>query len=472
MNRKNKYTTLVSNTFLISIGTFGSKLLTFFMVRFYTEVLTPSDYGTADLIMQGANLLFPVISMGIVEGVFRFALGNPKKRRNIFSAGVWVITGGSAVLAAVTVLTWSVDLFDDVLWLMAIYTIASCYHSLCAQFIRAQGKMALYAGQGILNTVLVIGLNILFLLVFKWGIIGYVLSTAVADILCSGFLVFKEKLWQYLTVKPGKGLLAHMLRYSVPLIPTTIFWWITSVSDRYMITAFLGSDANGIYAVAAKIPTLLTLMATIFLEAWQFSAIAESAGERKEHIRFYSKIWKIFMSAMFLAGGVVIALSQWEIRVLSADEYYSAWQYIPLLSAAMIFSSFVTFAGSIYVVEKKSLLSFGTSMAGAAVNILLNLILIPTELGIQGAVIATFSSYFLVFLIRSKNARKLLPFRLYSQRLTVNCMIMAIQIIWLVGELPGWQLVQLIAVGAFLAIDGKYLVSIFSSLKSMYKGNR
>ena len=472
MNRKNKYTTLVSNTFLISIGTFGSKLLTFFMVRFYTEVLTPSDYGTADLIMQGANLLFPVISMGIVEGVFRFALGNPKKRRNIFSAGVWVITGGSAVLAAVTGLTWSADLFDDVLWLMAIYTIASCYHSLCAQFIRAQGKMALYAGQGILNTVLVIGLNILFLLVFKWGITGYVLSTAVADILCSGFLVFKEKLWQYLTVKPGKGLLAHMLRYSVPLIPTTIFWWITSVSDRYMITAFLGSDANGIYAVAAKIPTLLTLMATIFLEAWQFSAIAESAGERKEHIRFYSKIWKIFMSAMFLAGGVVIALSQWEIRVLSADEYYSAWQYIPVLSAAMIFSSFVTFAGSIYVVEKKSLLSFGTSMAGAAVNILLNLILIPTELGIQGAVIATFSSYFLVFLIRSKNARKLLPFRLYSQRLTVNCMIMAIQIIWLVGELPGWQLVQLIAVGAFLAIDGKYLVSIFSSLKSMYKGNR
>ena len=472
MNRKNKYTTLVSNTFLISIGTFGSKLLTFFMVRFYTEVLTPSDYGTADLIMQGANLLFPVISMGIVEGVFRFALGNPKKRRNIFSAGVWVITGGSAVLAAVTGLTWSADLFDDVLWLMAIYTIASCYHSLCAQFIRAQGKMALYAGQGILNTVLVIGLNILFLLVFKWGITGYVLSTAVADILCSGFLVFKEKLWQYLTVKPGKGLLAHMLRYSVPLIPTTIFWWITSVSDRYMITAFLGSDANGIYAVAAKIPTLLTLMATIFLEAWQFSAIAESAGERKEHIRFYSKIWKIFMSAMFLAGGVVIALSQWEIRVLSADEYYSAWQYIPLLSAAMIFSSFVTFAGSIYVVEKKSLLSFGTSMAGAAVNILLNLILIPTELGIQGAVIATFSSYFLVFLIRSKNARKLLPFRLYSQRLTVNCMIMAIQIIWLVGELPGWQLVQLIAIGAFLAIDGRYLVSIFSSLKSMYKGNR
>ncbi len=140
MDRNNKYTTLANNTFLISIGTFGSKLLTFFMVRFYTEVLTPSDYGTADLIMQGANLLFPVISMGIVEGVFRFALGSPKKRRNIFSAGVWVITCGSALLAAAAILAWSFGIFGDVLWLMAIYTIASCYHSLCAQFIRAQGK--------------------------------------------------------------------------------------------------------------------------------------------------------------------------------------------------------------------------------------------------------------------------------------------------------------------------------------------
>ena len=67
----NKYKTLVSNTMLISLGTFGSKLLVFFMVRFYTSYLTPADYGTADLITQTANLLFPLISLGITDGVFR-----------------------------------------------------------------------------------------------------------------------------------------------------------------------------------------------------------------------------------------------------------------------------------------------------------------------------------------------------------------------------------------------------------------
>ena len=68
-----KYRTLAANTALISIGTFASKFLLFFMVRFYTAYLSPSDYGTADLITQTANLLIPVVSFGITDGVFRFA---------------------------------------------------------------------------------------------------------------------------------------------------------------------------------------------------------------------------------------------------------------------------------------------------------------------------------------------------------------------------------------------------------------
>ena len=55
---KNKYQTLTGNTVKLGLGTFGSKLLVFLMVRFYTEYLSPADYGTADLITQAANTLF------------------------------------------------------------------------------------------------------------------------------------------------------------------------------------------------------------------------------------------------------------------------------------------------------------------------------------------------------------------------------------------------------------------------------
>lgn len=58
-----------------------------------------------------------------------------------------------------------------------------------------------------------------------------------------------------------------MLRYCIPLIPAAIFWWIMGVSDRYMVNWFLGSDANGIYSVAYKIPTILTILAAVFMDA-------------------------------------------------------------------------------------------------------------------------------------------------------------------------------------------------------------
>lgn len=199
----NKYKTLVSNTMLISLGTFGSKLLVFFMVRFYTSYLTPADYGTADLITQTANLLFPLISLGITDGVFRFAVDHTEQRRNIFSVGVYTILAGALLLVAILPLLGLFPQFDGFLWLIALYTMCSCLHALCAQFVRAEGHTALFAVQGMVNTALVIGLNVLFLVGLRMGITGYVLSVALADLACTLFLVVRERLWRQLMLRPA-----------------------------------------------------------------------------------------------------------------------------------------------------------------------------------------------------------------------------------------------------------------------------
>ncbi len=467
MSQQNRYSTLLSNTFLISVGTFGSKILTFLMVRFYTEILTPSDYGTADLIIQTANLLLPLISMGITDGVFRFAIEHKRNRKSIFSVGFYTIKAGALLFFAIAPLLSLVSSLDGYSWLIVCFTLASCYHSLCAQFVRAEGKTALFAGQGVLNTGLVIGLNILFLMVFRFGITGYVLSVILADVLCSIFLFVKEKMWKLIIRRPQRGLVPQMLRYSIPLIPTTVFWWITSVSDRYMVTGFLGSDANGIYAVACKIPTILTLIAGIFLEAWQFSAVSEARGSRNAHIHFYSQIWSAFQGVMFFAGSLIIAFSHWEIRMLSTESYYSAWQYMPVLSMAMIFASFVTFMGSVYMVEKKSGLSFWTAMIGAAVNILLNLILIPTQLGVQGAALATLASYFLSFLIRAVSARRLIPFDLHTGRLTAGALVLSVQTVFIICRFPMWDIVQAVCIVILLILNIKPFFAAFRKVKQV-----
>ena len=467
----NKYKTLLSNTLLISIGTFGSKILVFFMVRFYTGYLSPSDYGTADLITQTANLLFPIISMGITDGVFRFALDNERGRRSIFTAGFLVITAGAVLFAAVIPVLRLVDEFRGYIWLIVIYTLASCYHSLCAQFIRARGNTALFAVQGIFNTALVIALNILFLAVMRIGVTGYVLSVVLADFLCTVFLFIKERLWTFFTPHPRKKAFAKMLKYSIPLIPATIFWWITSVSDRYMVNGFIGSEANGIYAVSYKIPTILTLVSSIFMQAWQFSAVVESHGDKKEHAEFFTGVWCSFQAVMFLAGSVIIALAKPAIGILSAKEYYSAWQYVPLLSASMIFTAFVSFTGTVYVVTKQSGISFFTAMVGAVINIILNFLLIPSPLGVQGAAIATFVSYFAVFLIRAVNTRKYIPYKLYGGYVSVNTVIIAVQIVFSVPELPLWIPVQAVCVILLAAVNFKFISACVLKMLSSLKRN-
>lgn len=462
----NKYQTLAANTILISVGTFGSKLLVFLMVRFYTGYLTPAEYGTADLITQTANLLIPLVSLDITDAVFHFAAERRGGRTEAFSVGLRVITLGSAGLLLVIALLQGVPAVRAYGFLLASFFIASCCHALCAHFVRARGNTALFAAQGLFNTALFIGLNVLFLAVFHWGIRGYVLSTTVANLITTGLLVFRARLWRYAGLAPRRGLRRQMLRYCIPLIPTAVFWWIMGVSDRYMVKWFLGSDANGIYAVAYKIPTILTILATVFMDAWQLSAIAESDGDRQAHLRFYGRIWDAFASAVFLCAGGIIALSPLLIRLLAEEAYYSAWQYIPVLTLSMAAAAFSNFMGSVYVVTKQSKASFWTSLVGAGSNIVLNLWLIP-QIGLQGAA-ATFLSCLAVFLIRLVNARQLLPFPLSGRKLALGVGILLLQTLFLLFRWPGWLPVQIAGLLALLLL-GLPAPCGWSSIESRYR---
>ena len=460
----NKYQTLAANTILMSVGTFGSKLLVFLMVRFYTGYLTPAEYGTADLITQTANLLIPLVSLDITDAVFRFAAERRGGRTEAFSVGLRVITLGSAGLLLVIALLQGIPAVRAYGFLLASFVIASCYHALCAHFVRARGNTALFAAQGLFNTALFIGLNVLFLAVFHWGIRGYVLSTTVANLITTGLLVFRARLWRYAGLAPRRGLRRQMLRYCIPLIPTAVFWWIMGVSDRYMVKWFLGSDANGIYAVAYKIPTILTILATVFMDAWQLSAIAESDGDRQAHLRFYGRIWDAFASAVFLGAGGIIALSPLLIRLLAEETYYSAWQYIPVLTLSMAAAAFSNFMGSVYVVTKQSKASFWTSLVGAGSNIVLNLWLIP-QIGLQGAAAATFLSCLAVFLIRLVNARQLLPFPLSGRKLALGVGILLLQTLFLLFRWPGWLPVQIAGLLALLLLG---LPAILATLRVVF----
>ena len=220
--------------------------------------------------------------------------------------------------------------------------------------------------------------------------------------------------------------------------------------------------------MACKIPTVLTLLSTIFMEAWQFSAIQEATGDREVHIRFYTQVWSAFLAVMVMAGSVIIVLCRLEIRMLSTQQYYEAWKYIPTLSMAMVFSAFSSFMGSVYVVTEKSRLSLWTALWSALANIFLNFLLIP-RIGIQGAAIATLASYVLCFAIRAATSRRLIPFTLFTPRLIGSGLLLTIQSLLCFTANPGAPFFQMACLLLLLVLNRKPFVLTIQQLAKLVR---
>ena len=224
-----------------------------------------------------------------------------------------------------------------------------------------------------------------------------------------------------------------MLRYSIPMIPNTVFWWVTTVSSRYIITAILGEGANGLYAAAYKWPSAIILISTIFMNAWQMSAITEEKGRA----RFFTQVFHSLSSLVFIVGSFLILFAKVITSIMVADSYYESWRFVPLLSVATVYSCMVTFLGTVYIVNKKSILSLATTAAGAVVNVILSFILI-SYFGVNGAAFAMFASYFVVFLLRAYDTKRFIHMRVGGMRLTINTILLLGQAFIMVMEIPYW----------------------------------
>ena len=458
-----KYKKLVSNTAILSIGTLASKVLVYLLLPLYTGCLSPAEYSAADLISQTANLLLPLLAVGMVDAIFRFAIDAEKgETEKVFCVSTLMVAIGSVIALALIPIFEMTGFFAGYSWLIPLYVIASNFHLSAAHFIRGQGKTKLFSVQGIICTALTIALNLLFLLAFDMGVLGYVLSVVLSDAIMTVFLYIKEGLWRYLVPSNfDRAILGKMVRYSVPMIPTTVFWWITNVADRYMIAYFDGDAINGLYAVAFKVPTLLILVSGIFSEAWQYSAVTD--GNDGDRSGFFSRVFDSFQSIVFLGASCLVLMAKFFSKILLAHSYYEAWQYMPVLIFATVFSSLVTFMSSVYVKHKRSVNSFVTAFIGASSNIVLNLLLIP-KFSAQGAAVATLACYIIVYIIRSIDTQRYEKFSTKPFVVLLNTLIVAFQCVTMLCEVKLWWLWGTCSVIAIAAIN---FGALFSSLKTV-----
>lgn len=295
------------------------------------------------------------------------------------------------------------------------------------------------------------------------GIVGYMLAIIIADFCSVIFLILGSK--AYKNISFGKldfAITRQMIRFSLPLMPTSLLWWVVNVSDRYFVKYMIDSSANGLYAASYKIPTILTLVSAIFLDAWQISAVSENKSKSRN--KFYSDIFRSFQGAIFVVGSVLILTAKLVTKLLLAESYYASWQYIPMLIFATVFSCFVVFMGNIYLAEKKNIATLLTTVLGAALNLALNGPFIKI-FGVQGAAIATCISYFVVYAARVIDIKRCdKDMQLSSWRVLVNSALMLTQTLIMILEVTFWLPLQILLLAATVVFNYKMLLQLIKKV--------
>lgn len=456
---KNKYKKLLGNSAIFAVGNFGSKIINIIFVPIYTYALTTQEYGQIDLLTTTVSLFLPIVTLSLYEAVLRFIMDKDSNENRILSTSAIVISTISLSILAIGIIAR----LDKLFFYFIILLILQAYQSIFSQFLRGIGKIKIYAFNGILMTLVTVLSNILLLIYFKFGIDGYMLSLILANCISIIYLFILGNLKKFLSIKNFNiSLLKKMLVYSAPLIPNMIMWWLINSSTRYFILYYIGASANGIYAVANKIPALISTLTTIFAQAWQLSAIEEFDAEDKS--TFYSNTFSFYYQILFVSASLVFSILKPVLGGFLQKSYYVSWQIAPILVLAVLYSSFSSFLGTNYIAAKKTRGVFISSVIGALCSIILNLLLIPL-LGLLGASLASMFSFFVMWTIRFYDTKKYIETKIDWINFVGNNFILIFQIV-IMFIFNSWILVVLefSLVIILLVLNRKNVNKIFSIL--------
>lgn len=399
-----KYSQLGKNTVLVFVGNAGSKLIGLLMLPFYTRFLSVDDYGTTDIINIYVTFLLSIVSCCIAESIFVFPKGqSSEKQCEYLSSGcafsVIALLLAGIIFKIVSMLAdyYSIEnSFIQNLWLIYVLLIAQLWQQLFQQFTRSIDRIVIFSVAGIVLTVCTVLFS--FFLIPRYGVAGFVFSLVLANVGAAAYSLLGSGAYRYLSLAAIRwNCCKEMLRYSVPLIPNGIMWWLVSALNRPVMEFYLGMEAIGLFAVANKFPSVFSSVFSVFAVSWQISVMEEYGKE--DYSQFFNKVFRSVILLMILSSCLISIFSPLIISILADKNYYESWKYVPILSLSSVFMAISGMAGSNFSATKESKYFFYSSVWGALAAVIANVLFIP-YIGIMGACLSVVFSFLVMSLSR------------------------------------------------------------------------
>ncbi|MFW6771713.1 lipopolysaccharide biosynthesis protein [Weissella cibaria] len=427
---------LIRNTGIFAIGSLSTKLLSLLMVPLYTTVLSTADYGTVDVIGTFTGLLAPLVTLSVYDAVFRWALDDANDASAAFSNALVVWASSMLIFSSICIGLAALGVAHiGYFWFMVVL---GSLGAICSSLVRGLGYVKLFTVAGIVSSVVFMTLNLVFLLQLELGLAGYLLASAISAAVSLLVVALGARIWQYWQatgVRPAR--MQQLLVYSLPLVPNALSWWGVASANRVVLLTFAGVAANGLYAVANKLPSLINLVYGAFLQSWQMAAVKsyddQDAGD------YYTKTFDIVARLQLLMVMALLCVTQFVFATWIAPAYWQAWQAVPGL--------------------------FLTTVYGAVISIGLSVVSVPF-LGIIGASLASCVGFAAVLGIRLYETRRFVGIRVTWSAMLKYHLVIGLQI-GLMCLLPvGWMqgvCLSLLMVGLIWS-DWPYYQRLFVTL--------
>lgn len=383
-------------------GNLSSKLISFVLLPVYTHYLSTAAYGESDMINVYASILLSLITCCVADGMFVF----PKKEDENGKKGYFT-SGLVFVVCSFIIVAFFLSLLDKIFenqqgvllldkwWIFLMsFSMFICHYF--QQFALSLEKTLLYSVSGVVLTILMAALAIILLPIF--GLPGYLLSIIFANVGSALFLLISCRQYNYISPRHlDKDYLKRLLNYGIPLIPNSAMWWLMNGLNRPIMEVHLGLSAIGIYSVAYKFPTVLSMLFQVISHSMSITVVDEYG--KPDFNVFYNRVLRVLTMSVLLVGTILCVLSKWLIVVFADAEFFSAWQYMPVLTLAVIFQSMGAFIGNIFMAEKQSKYFFYSSIWGAGASILFTILFVYLW-GLYGVCIAIAASFLVMFVLR------------------------------------------------------------------------
>jgi O-antigen/teichoic acid export membrane protein len=396
------------DTVTIGVATLIQFMIGLFVMPLISKSMGAHGYGIWAQVNATVGLILPIANLGLGSSLVRFLAA--EKRREELQEGFYTIT----------ITLFAINLIVALIVIFAAQPIATRFFDGAAQIVRVTGiiiiVVALAENYLLLlrtfqqvktisvfmtaETFLFTGL-LAYLVLTEHGILSVVLafmSVKTLEFIVLFFMVKKQIGIRW----PRFSRLREFLSFGLPLMPRGIAFWLINLSDRYIISFFLGATYVGIYSAGYSLGSLpyaiIGVLSFVLMATLPQLYDDGRTDEVKNHLRYTLKYF-LAIAIPFLFGAFI--LGKPVLRLFSTAEIAGeGYIIVPLVALAVSLLSIHNIIWNILLLVKKTKVLVIVWGIAAALNIGLNLVLVPT-VGIIGSAIATLIAYVLSLIVVS-----------------------------------------------------------------------